>query len=143
MRLPRALPLLGLLSLGLLGAVSCDTADDVRGGVEGARSSAASIAAGTRQACQASESSRKSLGDLAQKLSDNPDLRQRLAPQVRSTVDKLVSEIGSRPELGGTVAAARDLSSAVGDANATQVKLAAQQAVVAVKGAQGVCDLAT
>jgi hypothetical protein len=140
MRLTRTLLLVGALALG---AVSCDTANDVRGAAEGARSSAASVVAGTRQACQASESSRKTLGELAQKLSDNPDLRKQLAPQVKQTVDKLVSQVGSRPELGGAVAAARDLSSAVGDANAAQVKLAAQQAVVAVKSAQGVCDLAT
>ena len=140
MRLSRMLLAVAALSLG---AVSCEAADDVRGGVEGARNSAASVVAGTRQACQASDANRKTLGDLSQKLADNPDLRQRLAPQVKDTVDKLVSQIGSRPARGGAVAAARDLSTAIGDANATQVKLAAQQAVVALKAAQGVCDVAS
>jgi hypothetical protein len=127
----------------LLGAVSCGATDDVRNGVDQARSSAASIAAGTRQACTASRTTLATLGDLAQQLADNPDLRTRLAPQVRQTVDKLVSQLGSRPELGGIVAAARDLSSAVASANRTQVEVAAKQTVVAVRGAQGVCDLAT
>jgi hypothetical protein len=128
----------------LVGAgTACDAADDVQRGVDGARSSAASVASGTRQACQAGKGTLATLGDQAGQLADNPDLRTRLAPQVKQTVDKLVSQMGSRPELGGVVAAARDLGSAVGDANATQVKLAAQQTVVAVKGAQGVCDLAT
>jgi hypothetical protein len=127
----------------LLGAASCSAADDVQKGVDQARSSAASVAAGTRQACTASRSTLATLGDLAQRLADNPDLRTRLAPQVRTTVDALVGQIGSRPELRGVVAAARDLASAVGHANRTQVELAAKEAVVAVKGAQGVCDLAT
>lgn len=140
MRLPRTLLLAGALCLG---AVSCDTADDIRGGVEGARNSAASVASGTKQACQASRTTLAGLGDQAQQLADNPDLRTRLAPQIRQNVDKLVTQVGSRPELGGVVAAARDLASAVGTANETQVEVAARQAVVAVKTAQGVCDLAT
>lgn len=127
----------------LFGAVSCDTADEVRSGVNDARSSAASLSAGTRQACIAGKDSLATLGDLSQQLADNPDLRTKLAPQIRSTVDKLVSQVGSRPELGGVVAAARDLTSAVGDANATTVEATARQTVVAVKGAQAVCNLAT
>ncbi len=42
MRLSRTLVLVGALSLA---AVSCDTAEEVRGGVEGARNSAASVVA--------------------------------------------------------------------------------------------------
>ena len=143
MRASWSLLLLGVLSLGALGGVvSCDT-DEVRGNIDGARSSAASVASGTRQACQASKTTLATLGDQAQQLADNPDLRTRLAPQIRDTVDTLVTQVGSRPELGGVVAAARDLAGAVGSANEAQVEVAARQAVVAVKGAQGVCDLAT
>jgi hypothetical protein len=127
----------------LLGGTACDAADDVRSGVNDARSSAASLAAGTRQACTAGKDNLAKLGDLSQRLADNPDLRTQLAPQIRATADQLVSQIGSRPELGGMVAAARDISSAVGDANATTVEAAARQTVVAVKAAQGVCNLAT
>ncbi|HEX6755125.1 MAG TPA: hypothetical protein VF109_04175 [Mycobacteriales bacterium] len=127
----------------LLGAVSCDAAGEVQGGIDQARSSAASATAGLRQACTASRTSLATLGDLAQQLADNPDLRTRLAPRVRTAVDELVGQVGSRPELRGVVAAARDLTSAIGTANRAQVELAAKQAVVAVKGAQGVCDLAT
>jgi hypothetical protein len=127
----------------LLGAVACDTADEVRSGVNEARSSAASLTAGTKQACTAAKDTLPKLGDLSQRLADNPDLRTQLAPQIRTTADQLISQVGSRPELGGLVAATRDLTSAVGSANATTVEAAARQAVVAVKGAQAVCDLAT
>jgi hypothetical protein len=126
----------------LAGAASCDTAGEVRSGVDEARSSAASVGAGAREACRASEDELKTLGDLSSRLADNPDLRVQLAPQVRQTVDRLAAEVGSRAELQPVVLAARALAAAVGEANRDAVEVAARQAVLAVRSAQGVCRLA-
>lgn len=129
-------------SAAVLCLSACETADDVRSGVEEARSSAASIGSGTRQACRAGEAELSTLGDLSTKLADNPDLRVQLAPQVRQTVDRLAADIGTRTELQPVVAAARELASSVGEANRTALELAARQTVLAVRSAQGVCKLA-
>jgi hypothetical protein len=134
-----------LIAAALLAAVSttaCEAADDVRSGVEEAASSAASIGAGAREACRASEDELKTLGDLADKLAAEPDLRTELAPQVRETVDQLATEIGSRPELQPVVVAARELASAVGEANRDAVELTARQAAAAVRSTQAGCRLA-
>ena len=120
----------------------CDTAEDVRSGAEEARSSAASIGAGAREACRASEDEVRTLGDLSSRLAEDPGLRAQLAPQVRQVVDRLASEVGSRAELQPVVTAARDLASAVGQANRDTVQAAARQAVVAVRSAQAACSLA-
>lgn len=126
----------------LAGALSCDTAEDVRSGVNEARSSAASIGAGAREACRAAEPELASLGDLSGRLADNPDLRVQLAPQVRQTVDRLAADVGSRAELQPVVLAARELASAVGEANRDAVEVAARQTVLAVRSAQAACKLA-
>lgn len=126
----------------LLGAVSCETADEVRSGVNEARSSAASLGAGAREACRAAEDELRTLGDLSQQLADDPDLRVRLAPQVRETVDRLVAEVGTRPELAPVVAASRELASSVGQANRATVEVAARQTVLAVRSATAGCSLA-
>src|SRR5829696_6561140 len=109
-----------------LGA--CETAGEVRSGVDQARSSAASIGSGVRTACRASGTQLTRLDDLATKLADNPDLRVQLAPQVRQTVEQLT--------------ASRDLSESVGEANRTSVEVSARQAQVAVRSAKAVCDVA-
>lgn len=129
-------------SAAVLCLAACDTTDDVRSGVEQARSSASSIGAGTRTACRASATELTTLGDLSTKLADDPDLRVKLAPQVRQTVDRLAADVGSRAELQPVVAAARELASSVGDANRTTVEVSARQAVVAVRSAQALCKLA-
>jgi len=126
----------------LAGAVACDTAEEVRSGVDEARSSAASLGAGAREACRAAEDELTTLGDLSTKLADNPDLRVRLAPQVRQTVDRLAAEVGSRAELQPVVLAARELASAVGEADRDAVQVAARQAVLAVRSAEAACRLA-
>lgn len=132
----------------LAGAASCDTAEDVRSGVDEARSSAAavrssaaSVGAGARETCRATEDELRTLDDLSTKLADNPDLRVQLAPQVRQTVDRLAAEVGTRAELQPVVLAARELASAVGEANRDAVEVAAGQAVVAVRSAQAACKL--
>jgi hypothetical protein len=128
-------------ALVLLGTVSCETAEDVRSGVDEARSSAASIGAGGRQTCRAVEDELRSLGDLATRLADNPDLRVRLGPQVRQVVDRLEAEVGSRAELQPVVTAARELAGAVGQANRASIEVTARQAVLAVRSAEAACRL--
>lgn len=123
-------------------STACETAGEVRSGVDQARSSAASVGAGARQACRAGEAELRTLGDLSTRLSDDPDLRTELAPQVRATVDRLAADVGSRAELQPVLLAARELASAVGQANRAAVQAAAAQAVVAVRSAQAVCRLA-
>ena len=108
----------------------------------GIRSSAASIGAGLRSACQASASSMTTLDDLAGKLADNADQRQKLLPQVRQTVDTLASEVDERSELQPIVSAGRDLVDAMGDSSETTVELSARQTQVAVRSGQAVCKLA-
>ena len=65
-----------------------------------------------------------------------------LAPQVRQTVDRLAADVGSRAELQPVVLAARELSSAVGEANRDAVEIAARQTVLAVRSGQAACKLA-
>src|SRR3954471_17093128 len=95
-------------------------ASDVGSGIDGARSSAASIGAGVRssaasigaglrQACQGTGSSLTTLGDLSGKPEGGPGLSSQLAPQVRQTVDTLATQVGDRTELQPVVAAGRDL----------------------------------
>ena len=134
--------LAALLTLAALGTAACDTADDVRSGVEEARSSAASIGAGARTACRASADELTTLGGLSDRIAADPSLRVELAPQVRQTVDRLAAEVGSRPELQPVVAAARELASSVGNANEAAVEVAARQAAVAIRSAQAGCKLA-
>jgi opacity protein-like surface antigen len=139
------------LTLPLLAASAC--ASDVVDGVNEARSSAASIGSdirgsaasvgsGVRTSCRASKTQLATLDDLSGKLADNADLRDQLAPQVRSTVDQLATRIGDRTELQPVVAAGRDLTKALGDANETTVEVSARQAQVAVRSAQAVCKVA-
>lgn len=135
-------PLAATALLAALTVTGCQAADDVRSGVEGAASSAASIGAGARQACRASADELTRLGDLADRLSAEPDLSPELAPQVRQTVDKLATEIDGRPELQPVVVAARELASAVGEANRDTVEVAARQAAAAIRSTQAGCRLA-
>jgi translation initiation factor 2 gamma subunit (eIF-2gamma) len=106
------------------------------------RSSASSVGAGSRQACQRSGPQLTQLDSLAGRLAAEPGTRRALAPEVRATVDKLGTAIGDRTELQPVVAAGRDLTEAIGDANESAVVLAARQAQVAVRSAQAVCKLA-
>jgi hypothetical protein len=138
----RAALLAALVVLTAVTTAACDTADEVRSGVEGAASSAASIGAGAREACRASEDELRTLGDLADRLASEPDLSPELAPQVRQTVDKLAAEVGSRAELQPVVTAARELASAVGEANRDAVELAARQAAAAIRTTQAGCRVA-
>jgi predicted small secreted protein len=138
----RAALLAAAVVLTAVTTAACDTADEVRSGVEEAASSAASIGAGAREACRASEDELKTLGDLADRLAAEPDLRTELAPQVRQTVDQLATEVGSRAELQPVVIAARELASAVGEANRDTVELAARQAATAIRSTQAGCRLA-
>jgi len=134
-----------MLAAALFAALSltaCDTAEDVRSGVEEAASSAASIGAGAREACRASADELETLGGLADRLAAEPDLSPELAPQVRQTVDKLAAEIGSRAELQPVVTTARELASAVGEANRDTVEVAARQTAAAVRSTQAGCRLA-
>ena len=128
-------------------------ASDVGSGIDGARSSAASIGAGVRssaasigaglrQACQAGGSSLTTLDDLSGKLADNPGLSAQLTPQVRQTVDSLAGQVGDRTELQPVVAAGRDLVKALGEGNETAIQLAGRQSQLAVRSAQGLCKLA-
>jgi hypothetical protein len=128
-------------------------ASDVGSGIDGARSSAASIGAGVRssansigaglrQACQASSSSLTTLDDLSGKLADDPGLSSQLAPQVRQTIDDLATQVGDRTELQPLVAAGRDLVKALGDGDETAIQLSGRQAQLAVRSAQGLCKLA-
>jgi hypothetical protein len=134
--------LLALLALATIGTAGCETADDVRSGVEEARSSAASIGAGARAACQAAEDELATLGDLSDRLAADPQLRVELAPQVRQAADRLATAVGSRAELQPVVVAARELATAVGDADEATVEAAARQAAVAIRSAQAGCKLA-
>jgi hypothetical protein len=108
----------------------------------GVRSSAASIGAGVRSACDASGDSLTRLDGLAGRIADNADEGRTLAPQVRQTVDQLATQIADRDELQPVVAAGRDLVKSIGDANDTAIELSARQAQVAVRSAQAVCKLA-
>ncbi|HEV7654352.1 MAG TPA: hypothetical protein VGP36_06395 [Mycobacteriales bacterium] len=127
-------------------------ASDVGNGIDEARSSAASIAsgvrssasslsAGLRQACQAGGGTLVTLDDLAGKLADNADQRAALAPQVKSAVDQLATEVGDRGELQPVVAAGRDLVKSINDANETAIELSGRQAQVAVRSAQTLCKI--
>ena len=129
-------------SVAVLTVGACEAADDVRTGVDQARSSAASLGSGVRSACRASGDHMKRLDSLATQLADNPDLRVKLAPQVRETVTHLTNDIGTRAELQPVVAAARDLASSLGDANRASIETSARQAQLAVRSAQAVCNLA-
>lgn len=131
---------LAAASVLAVSTAACETADDVRSGVEGARSSAASIGAGARAACRASEDELKTLGDLSDRLAADPDLRVKLAPQVRQTVDRLAAEAGTRAELQPAVTAARELAS-LGEANRTTVEVSARQAALTIRSAQASCKL--
>ena len=138
-----------------LSVTACEAAEDARSGVEEAASSAASIGAGARdaassaasigadarEACRASADELTQLGDLADRLSAEPDLSPELAPQVKQTVDKLAAEVGSRPELQPVVVATRELASAVGEANRDTVEVAARQAAAAIRSTQAGCRL--
>ena len=115
---------------------------DVQNGASEAASSAASIGAGLRSTCQASDGSMTTLDDLAGKLADNAEQRQALLPQVRQTVDKLASAVDDRSELQPVVSAGRDLVNAMGDSSETTVELAARQTQVAVRSGQALCKLA-
>lgn len=126
----------------ILALGACETADDLRTGVDQARSSAASIGAGARAACTASAANMTKLDDLATRLAENPDLRVELAPQVRSTVEQLTQQIGARTELQPVLIAARDLAGSIGEANRSSVETSARQAQVAVRSGQALCDLA-
>ena len=134
-------PVVAAVLFAALSVTACEAADDVRGGVEEAASSAASIGAGAREACRASEDELTRLGDLADRLSAEPDLSPELAPQVRQTVDKLAAEVGSRPELQPVVAASRELAAAVGEANRDTVEVTARQAAAAIRSTQAGCRL--
>ena len=134
--------LLAAILLAAVATTACGAADDVRSGVEEAASSAASIGAGAREACRASEDELKTLGVLADRLAAEPDLRAELAPQVRQTVDQLATEVGSRAELQPVVVAARGLASAVGEANRDAVEVAARQAATAIRSTQAGCRVA-
>jgi hypothetical protein len=125
-----------------VSTAGCETADDVRSGVEEARSSAASIGVGARAACRASEDELKTLGDLSDRLAADPDLRVELAPQVRQTVDRLAAEVGTRAELQPVVVAARELASSLGEANRATVEVAARQAALTIRTTQASCRLA-
>lgn len=138
------------LTVPLLGVSAC--ADDVAGGLSearssaasvgnGIRSSAASVGSGVRTTCRASKTQLATLDSLAGKLADNADLRDQLAPQVRSTVDQLATRIGDRTELQPVVAAGRDLTKSLGDANETTVEVSARQTQLAVRSAQAVCKV--
>ena len=106
------------------------------------RSSASSLGAGSRQACRASGPQLTQLDGLAGRLAEDPGRRAELAPQVRSTVARLGTAIGDRSELQPVVAAGKDLTEAIGDANETAVVVAARQAQVAVRSAQALCKVA-
>ena len=125
----------------ILALGACETADDITTGVDQARSSAASIGAGARAACRASADGLTKLDGLATRLADDPDLRVELAPQVRATVAELTADIGGRAELQPVLAAARDLSASVGEANRASVEASARQAQVAVRSGQALCSL--
>jgi uncharacterized protein YoxC len=133
--------LLALVLLAVVGTTGCETAEEVRSGVDEVRSSAASVGAGARQACKATEAELRSLDDLASRLADDPGLRVQLAPQVRQTVDRLAADAGSRAELQPVVAAARELASSVGQANRATIEVTARQAVLAIRSAQAGCNL--
>jgi hypothetical protein len=135
----------------ILGLGGCAT--DIVNGVDearssaasagaGIRSSAASLGAGARQACTAAKTPMTQLDSLAGTLADQPERRAELAPQVRATVDRLGTAIGDRAELQPVLAAGRDLTDAVGDADQAAVVLAARQTQVAVRSGQGLCRLA-
>src|SRR5215213_11567897 len=86
-------------SLSILAVGGCEAADDVQSGIDEARSSAASIGAGARQACRASGSELTRMDDLAGQLAEDPSQRIQLAPEVRETTDRLAAAIGDRAEL--------------------------------------------
>lgn len=108
----------------------------------GVRSSAASLSAGLRTACDASRVQLTTLDDLGGKLADNAGQAAQLAPQVRSTADRLAAAAGDRTELKPVVAAGRDLVRAVGSGDESAVELSGRQAQVAVRSAQVLCKLA-
>jgi hypothetical protein len=130
------------VSAAVLTLGACGAAEDVRTGVEQARSSAASLGAGAKAACSSSKANLAKLDGLSTKLADNPDLRVELAPQVRQTVAQLTSSIGDRAELQPVLASARDLSESIGEANRTSVETSARQAQLAVRSAQALCSIA-
>jgi hypothetical protein len=138
----RAAATLAATVLLAFAGASCDTAEDVRSGVDEARSSAASLGAGAREACRASDDELVKLDELSGALADDPSQRARLAPQVRQTVDRLAAAVGSRAELQPVVAASRELASAVGQASRDTVEVTARQTQVAVRAAQALCGLA-
>ena len=135
------LAVLAAASAVAVSTTACENADEVRSGVEEARSSAASIGAGARAACRAGEDELETLGDLSDRLAADPDLRVELAPQVRQTVDRLAAEVGTRAELQPAVTAARQLASSLGEANRTTVEVSARQAALAIRSAQASCKL--
>ena len=123
----------------ILALAGCSDVTDSAGE---AASSAASIGAGLRSACQAADGSMTTLDDLAGKLADNAEQRDALLPQIRSTVDNLAAEVDDRAELQPVVAAGRELVKAIGDSSEATVELAARQTQVAVRSGQALCKLA-
>lgn len=128
-------------SAAVLTLGACQATEEVRSGVDQARSSAAALGAGVADACRASRPHVAALGDLATRLAEDSDLRVELAPQVRRTVGQLASSIGDQPELRPALVAARDLSESVGQANRASVELAARQAQVALVSTRSLCNL--
>lgn len=128
-------------------------ASDVGSGIDGARSSAASIGAGVRSsaasigaglrtACDASKARLTTLDDLGGKLAADSGQAAQLAPQVRQAADGLATAAGDRTELKPAVAAGRDLVKAVDSGDGSAIELSGRQAQVAVRSAQALCKLA-
>ena len=137
-------PLLAALaaSAAVFALGGCQATEDVRSGVEQARSSAASLGSGAADACRASRPHVTTLNDLADRLAADPDLRVQLAPQVRRAVGQLTASVGDQPELQPVVVAARDLGESIGQANRASVELAARQAQAALVSTRTLCNLA-
>lgn len=135
-----------LLTLGGCASDIVEGVDEARSSAASVgsdlRSSASSLGAGSRQACQASGPHLTKLDSLAGRLAEDPGARVQLAPEVRATVDRLGTAIGDQSELQPVVAAGRDLTQAIGDANETAVVVAARQTQVAVRSGQALCKLA-
>jgi hypothetical protein len=140
---------IAVATLGSLLMLTACSTDEISSRADGARSSAGAIASAAgsadyKRACVAARDELATLGSLAGRLAADPSLRVQLAPRVTATVKRLAEEIGgSSAEWRAVLDGAGGLAEAVRDANEAGVRLAASQAVLAIRVAQAGCTVAT
>lgn len=131
----------------MLVLTGCST-QDVGSRVGDARQSAAEVESAARnvhakQVCSSAHDDLATVGSLADRLVRDPSLRTQLGPEIGAAAGRLAATVGeASPEWRGVLDATGQLGQATREANEAAVKLAASQAVLAVRVAQAGCAVA-